>query len=794
MKILLVDDNADHRELMGAALLEASPDTIIEEAASGATALQLLEAGLDSYDLILLDYSLPGNDGLEILHQINKNESPPPVVVVTGRGDEEIAVQVMKAGAYDYMVKGNDYLTRIPVIAQRAVEAHNLKFEQHQAEMDLLISETRYRDIFEGVQDAILVESPDGEILDVNERACQIFGYTREDFLGKHVNELVPPEIDPVLISEIGVENLPDHPFETVNIRANGEEFPVEFTGRSHKFGDEEVLLVVLRDITDRKKAEKKLERDKQQFEALYKTALDLAGERDLNILLDTILGRVKELFQTDVAGIYLYDPEKDEVEMSAVSGYDVNVGTRLQMGEGAAGRVAQSLEPLIVEDYRTWEGRSHKYEHVPFTSVLEVPMMYAGELIGVLGINELAPKIHIFTEDDARLLSLLASSAAGAVRNARQFQAAHRRSEQLASLHRIDQAISSSLDLRVTLNVLLGHVTQQLEVDAATVLLYQPELQSLEFVSGQGFRTQVIQATNLRRGQGHAGRVAQERRVIQVSDLKQEHTGFLRSPDFLAEGFVSYVGVPLIAKGVVTGVLEIYHRQSLNPDSEWMTFLETLAGQAAIAIDNINLFNNLQLSNAEIIQAYDATIEGWAQALEMRDMETEGHSRRVVETTLKLARKMGIEGDKLVHIRRGAQLHDIGKMGVHDSILQKPGKLTDEEWEIMRQHPVYAFDWLSSIKYLRPALDIPYCHHEKWDGTGYPRGLKGEEIPPSARIFAVVDVWDALRSDRPYRKAWSFEKTLAYIEEQSGAHFDPKVVDAFTKLIKDNPDFDKLG
>ncbi|MCJ7733429.1 MAG: HD-GYP domain-containing protein, partial [Anaerolineales bacterium] len=174
----------------------------------------------------------------------------------------------------------------------------------------------------------------------------------------------------------------------------------------------------------------------------------------------------------------------------------------------------------------------------------------------------------------------------------------------------------------------------------------------------------------------------------------------------------------------------------------------------------------------------------GWAHALELKDMETEGHSRRVVKMTMDMARKMGIGGEKLGHIRRGALMHDIGKMGIPDAILQKPGKLTEEEWQVMKQHPVYTLDWLYPIEYLRPALEIPYSHHEKWDGTGYPRGIKGELIPLAARIFAIVDVWDALTADRPYRKAWSNKKALDHIQKESGKHFDPQVVEVFLKQI----------
>jgi putative nucleotidyltransferase with HDIG domain len=217
------------------------------------------------------------------------------------------------------------------------------------------------------------------------------------------------------------------------------------------------------------------------------------------------------------------------------------------------------------------------------------------------------------------------------------------------------------------------------------------------------------------------------------------------------------------------------------------MAFLEILAGQIAIAVDNATLFKDLQRSNSELMLAYEATLEGWSAALDLRDRETEGHTQRVTLMTIELAEAMGIRPDDLIHIRRGALLHDIGKMGVPDHILLKPDKLNDEEWEHMRMHAVYAYNLLSNISYLRDALDIPYCHHEKWNGTGYPRGLKGEEIPLAARIFAVADVYDALTSDRPYRSGWSRERALDYIREQSGHYFDPKVVDAFLLLVNSN-------
>lgn len=183
------------------------------------------------------------------------------------------------------------------------------------------------------------------------------------------------------------------------------------------------------------------------------------------------------------------------------------------------------------------------------------------------------------------------------------------------------------------------------------------------------------------------------------------------------------------------------------------------------------------------LVRSYDATLQGWSMAMELRDRETEGHSMRVTDMTVQLAKMLGAREEELRMFRYGAMLHDIGKLGIPDSILFKPGKLTDEEWEIMKRHPVYAYEMLAPIEYLKGALDIPHFHHERWDGSGYPLGLKGEEIPLAARIFAIVDVWDALSSDRPYRNRWEKEQVIEYIKSLSGIQFDPKVVEAFLYL-----------
>jgi len=254
---------------------------------------------------------------------------------------------------------------------------------------------------------------------------------------------------------------------------------------------------------------------------------------------------------------------------------------------------------------------------------------------------------------------------------------------------------------------------------------------------------------------------------------------------------FHSFLGALLRSSTRVQGL--VYLADKLGADeftAEDEQVLLSLGAGWAVAYDNAQLFGanaelfrNLQQSNLDLASAYDATLEGWVRALDLRDKETEGHTQRVTEATMLLAGAMGLNNGQAIHVRRGALLHDIGKIGIPDRILLKTGPLTDDEWDIMRRHPTYAYQMLAPITYLRGALDIPYCHHEKWDGTGYPQALKNQEIPLAARVFAVIDVWDALAFDRPYRAAWPKHKVFAYIGQQSGKHFDPKVVEAFGDL-----------
>lgn len=360
-----------------------------------------------------------------------------------------------------------------------------------------------------------------------------------------------------------------------------------------------------------------------------------------------------------------------------------------------------------------------------------------------------------------------------------------HERVRRLDALRRIDRSIAAGGDLPRTLDLILQHVLIHLGAAAARLFIS----------SGRGgvARTACLDRRcleGLEDRDGNAlGIEAAERVVRQREELHYPDLAGLAGADPWADrlrdlGFGAYHALPLGAKGQTCGVLEIFRLDRRAADPEWHDFARALAGQAAIAVVNAALLEGLHSTNAELTRAYDATIEGWARVLDLRDHETEGHSRRVTELTVQVARAMGIEGEALTHLRRGALLHDIGKMGIPDRVLRKPGPLTDSERAEMRRHPELAWRMLSPIAFLRPALDIPLRHHERWDGTGYPGGLKGEAIPLAARVFAAVDIWDALSYERPYRKAWPRRKVVEHLRALAGSHLDPEVVRVFLDLV----------
>jgi len=517
-----------------------------------------------------------------------------------------------------------------------------------------------------------------------------------------------------------------------------------------------------------------------RELQAIAAVSAALSAASTRAEMYAAILDQLGTQLALDGAAIEILDPASGDLTTELGRGVWASVtGVRIPRGEGLSAQVLATGKPYLNNDARNDPRLWRPEAFGDCRAAAGVPMRIGSQTLGLLWIASR----RALTEDDLRLLTAIADIAANALHRAALHEQTERQVRRLSTLRAIDRVITSSFDVRVTLGVILEHALAELGVDAVSVLVRHPHLHTLEHVASRGFRTRAIERTRLRVGESFAGRAALERQIVHVPDLVAQANGFIVK-ELAAEGYTEYYGVPLIAKGNVVGVMEIFNRAPLPRDEEWRAFCETLASQAAIAIDNARLFIDLQRSHTDLMLAYDATIEGWSRALELRDKETEGHTERVTEMTLALARAFGIGEEEITHIRRGALLHDIGKISIPDAILLKPGKLTDEEMALMREHPRRAYEMLLPIEYLRPALDIPYCHHERWDGTGYPRGLKGEDIPLAARLFAIVDVYDALTSDRPYRKAWSRDDALEYIRQQAGVCFDPRVVEMFLRMV----------
>jgi len=699
------------------------------------------------------------------------------------------------------------------------------------------------------------------------------------------------------------------------------------------------------------------LEETKQradEFLALYETTRDISAQQEnLSGLLQSIVDRAVDLLQAYSGMLFLYDPATQDLELTMERNSLANVGLRLKLGEGLAGRVAQTREPLIVEDYRTWDGRSPQLNGMPISATMGVPLVYGGELIGALVIAETAGKtdrkfseadlrllnlfgahvasalrnayslnemrrhvdeltaisqvssalryaltpaeimpvvldqiielmkvegalfalrdphngdttiplahgkaatpftgtrlaagqgvvgqviasgqpyssndaqhdpqfarthllgdtkafacvpliaqsetigalwigtrsVRTISKDDVRVLTSIADIAANALRRAKLGEQTEQQLRQMEALHNIEMTISSTFDLRLTLNIVLEHITHQLGMDAADVLLFNATTQTLSYFIGRGFRAQMTHGAPIKMGAGFGGKAAMSRTLVAINDLKMAQRSVVDNEprNFNAEGFAAYYGVPLLAKGELKGVLEVFHRAPLSPDAAWLSFLESISTQATVAIDNIQLFDNLQRGNANLNLSFEETLESWARLADKHASKEDGSTRRATDLTVQLGGALGLKEADLGKLRHGALLHDVGSVMIPDAILFKAGALSAEEQALVRQHPEHSRQMLSTIRQLQPALDIPLYHHERWDGSGYPTGLTGEQIPLAARIFAVVDVWMALRSARPYRAAWSDQQAREHLRSMAGVQFDPKVVETFLMLL----------
>lgn len=651
--------------------------------------------------------------------------------------------------------------------------------ERKQADEALRESEERYRQLVHLSPEAITV-SQQGRVVFANPAAVRITGAKNEaDLIGRSILDFVQPESREsasLSMQQIQADGASIPFVEDKFVRLDGSIIDVEVAIVFYQQRGAEYMQIVARDITERKRYE--IER-----EAIIKVSQALRKANTRTEILTVILDQLVDLFNADGSLIALSNLADQEIVIEMGRGVmgERFMGLRIPQRSDISGWVIDNKQPYM-SNRADVDPQFYRPDLLgDACCAAAVPLIAHDQSIGALWIVRQTD----IQEPDLRLLTAIADIAANAIHRVMLHEQTGQQLRYLTALHQIDLAISANFDINVTLRVILKNVKDELGVDAASILLLDPITHTLDYAAGVGFNTHGIENSHVRVGHGYAGRATQEYHTVSGPDLNHSRETFSRFSLLADEGFVSHYATPLIVKGQVKGVLEIFHRKALRSANEWISYFETLATQAAIAIENASLFQNLQRSNMDLMLAYDATIEGWSRALDLRDRETEGHTQRVTEMVLELAEKMNMMQADLMNVKRGALLHDIGKMGIPDSILLKAGPLSEEEWEVMRRHPVYAFEMLSPILYLKHALDIPYCHHERWNGSGYPRRLKGEEIPLAARMFAVVDVFDALTSDRPYRDAWPREQAYRYIKKQAGIDFDPQVVKVFLDMMK---------
>jgi len=613
-------------------------------------------------------------------------------------------------------------------------------------------AEHRLRQFSKAVEQSpasIVITDLAGRIEYVNPKFTEVSGYSREEVVGENPrllkSGLTPASMYVDLWRTIKAGR--DWHGELQNRRKNGQLFweSASISPITDDEGRISHFIAVKEDITDRKHQEGELS-------AIVSVSAALRTARTRSEMLPVVLEQLVGLLNAGGGAIALRDQASSETVVAVSRGTMADQSDlRLPPGEGLMGHVMQTGEPEWGEERSA------------------VPLAVQGQMIGAIEVTHAARLV----EGARRVFTAVANIAGNAVHRATLHERTRRNLDRLAALHRIDLAISSvTSDLVHTLDILVRQAVAQLETDAALIMLVEPDDESMTVAASAGFRPGALTGLRLRAGEGAAGLALRDRRTI---DRREPALASHPHVPIGGETWQVELAVPLISRSHVKGVLEVFRRSTSRTDPDWLNFLDMLAGQAAIAVESAELFRDLQRSNDELVQAYDATIEGWSRALDLRDKETEGHTQRVTEMTLRLAKMFGLPEESLVHVRRGALLHDIGKMGIPDAILLKPDSLTDEERRIVMLHPKYAWDMLFPIAYLRPALDIPFGHHEKWDGTA---------IPIAARLFAIVDVWDALRSDRPYRRAWEESRVVEHIRSLSGSHFDPDVVVKFLQMI----------
>jgi PAS domain S-box-containing protein/putative nucleotidyltransferase with HDIG domain len=871
LTILLVEDNLDHIELARRVFELVYP----QDRFFACTTLREAEHWLQEHqvDVLIADLHLPDGSGLDLLQHPYLNGQL-PAVIITNQGDEQHAVQAMRSGAMDYLVKGNDTFRHMPAIAHRVygqwrvIEAKRLaeeKLRQHEALLNAILQSAR---------DGYILLDADGKFLEVNRAYAELVGYEPDELMGKTIAEIEALQsADQIAATLEGIRRTGSALFETCHRHRDGRLIEVEVSV-THLPEQGGKMVTFVRNVEERKAIQRRLHKRERQLATLYDTA-----PVGIYYLVDSVILECNRSFcqmtgyrEDEVLGEnarFLY-PTEEEYERVGREKYaqiaakgSGSLETQWKKKDGSIIDILLSSTPLNPQDWQKGvvatalditgykqliasleqarkavteseerlqkilaeipagvviiESQSGRFEYVN-RAFCDMIGYEACEVIGkdALALNlfseasfydqlrqdfwlekrfreveitlihrngeprQALVSAHLITyHGEDHLLAVITEITERVKMEKALFEAkAHieRQLEEMTILRNIDLAITAHQEIQGLTETLLEQLSRMRGISAVCWMTQNASQDgwAIQASFPKGLNCQIKQLL--------------ERLPIDLERLSlQRQALFLPLSDGIGSCLPKSEAVavlPLILHEQLWGALLLFAEHEHTFDAAGQDFAQAIAIQTTIALENAYLYEALSQHHQELLEAYQATLSAWSRTLEIRDKETEGHTQRVVELGLKLARAFGFAAKDLEVFRRGALLHDIGKIRVPDSILLKPTQLDPKEWEVMRQHPLYAREMVRGIRILEEALEIPLYHHEWWDGNGYPFGLKGEEIPLAARIFAVVDVWDALTSDRPYRPAWTREAARTYIANHAGRQFDPKVVEQFLKLL----------
>jgi len=726
-------------------------------------------------DVLLIDveYALPD---LNKTFQTIQDQFPNlPIVVLVDIKDFEIARQAVTRGAHGFVIKTELISSVLECVILQAVNLMKTRTQLGESTRQI----KNLMDNLPGI--AYRCKNDENWTMEFISAGCrQLTGYDAEDLqFNKNIsfNNLIDPDDRQRVWGEIqkAIKENRQYRLEyRIHTADNQEKWVWEQGNLADSDHGIQMLEGFITDISDRHQRELNM-RSLIEISDLIRESFFDTG------LGDKILEKIAFLYENASSAIAIISNHSDFIKMNYAQGEWVVLKNKELSIKGTKCQEAiQKVEPIFVDSQFNSGFVCEPLKNKNCRYIAFFPLVIEDKVIGLL----MAGRNVQYSRNDIQVFTAISDLVSSALERQQLIQRLERQLERVESLHTIDQAITGIFDISVINRVILEEVRKRLGADAANILHLNSLNNTLDLYGAIGLRSSFIKTVKVPISTSIAGKVLMDRSVFEVPDLSNNPVEFLVR-EWQDEGFKAYFAHPLIVKGKPVGVMEVFFKRTFYPDQEWLRFFESLATQAAVAYDSYHTFSDLQKIKQNLANTYNAALETWSKSLELNNIESHGHIKRVTSQTLQLAKELGVDENELPNIERGALLHDIGKLGILDEILLKKGKLTDTEWHEIEKHPTIARDLLSGVNLLKDAIEIPFSHHENWDGSGYPQGLKGEAIPKAARIFTVVETYDALMSDKPYRKSWTKEKTIDFLIEEKGKKFDPEIVDTFLKNMK---------